>query len=179
MATCGREFAAELCEALGLEGVYELELRVAVNEPMTLKVGLNAKDDSCKRILKNFHLKAQPISASELPPKVEDGLADVTSLASTSREYRKLNEECSVRYVGEMQRLQPKPGDVYVVTSPHPLSDQSLQNIKDRLVPMLGGEVVVLGDGMQLGCIGASERQGAQSVDGMSIEQAKNLLKVR
>lgn len=64
------------------------------------------------------------------------------------------DEDKGIRFVGDMQRLQPMPGDVFVVTSDNMLTQEAAFTIKAALTTALEGhKVIVIGDGLRLGCV--------------------------
>lgn len=68
-------------------------------------------------------------------------------------------EEPQIRFLGDMQRLQPQPGDVFVLTCEERLDSATAERIKAELSGKLGGAtVLVLDCGMTLGCIAVPEK---------------------
>lgn len=63
-------------------------------------------------------------------------------------------EQLQIRYMGDMQRLQPQLGDVFVLTSERLINAATAERIKAELSRQLGGAtVVVLDGGMKLGAV--------------------------
>lgn len=62
----------------------------------------------------------------------------------------------AIRFVGDMERLQVKPGDVYVVTVPQILSDEAVKAITRYVQDALrtDAKVVVMHGGLKLGVMG-------------------------
>lgn len=60
-----------------------------------------------------------------------------------------------IRYLGDMQRLQPQPGDVYVLFHERLLSIGQSTRLRDYFQAVVpGSKVIVLDGGMKLGLIG-------------------------
>jgi hypothetical protein len=67
-------------------------------------------------------------------------------------------EEPAIRFLGDMQRLQPKPGDVFVLTCEQALDQDTAECIKNHLSAVLGGaKVLVLDGGLKLGVVGQAQ----------------------
>jgi hypothetical protein len=63
-------------------------------------------------------------------------------------------ENQEIRYLGDMQRLSPKEGDVFVITFEGTLSDSSrnyIQNNWNKLMPEF--KLFIIDNGMKLDCI--------------------------
>lgn len=62
-------------------------------------------------------------------------------------------EHLEVRFLGDLQRLQPQPGDVYVLTVPEIIDDHTAARLRDAVSRQIGcppGKVLVLGEGLKL-----------------------------
>lgn len=65
-----------------------------------------------------------------------------------------------VRYLGDLQRLDLRPGDVVVMTSEEHISDEIASRLRidwERYVP--GVKCIVLGGGLRLGVLGAQRAE--------------------
>lgn len=63
-------------------------------------------------------------------------------------------DEPAIRFLGDMQRLQPQPGDVFVLTCEQRLDQATAERIKAELSGVLGGaKVLVLDSGLKLGAV--------------------------
>jgi len=61
-----------------------------------------------------------------------------------------------IRYIGELQRLELKPGDRFVLTTDRPISHEQAERIKDVWHQFVGPErheLLILDNGMKLGVI--------------------------
>jgi hypothetical protein len=60
-----------------------------------------------------------------------------------------------IRFVGDMQRLEVKPGDVYVIQSDQPISSDTVERIRQSVRQVLGAEtkVLVIGNGLKFGVV--------------------------
>lgn len=63
-----------------------------------------------------------------------------------------------VRYLGDLQRLEVKPGDTYVLSVPVAISREQVERLKSRWSETVGdaNKLIILSDGMRLGVIGKS-----------------------
>ena len=69
-----------------------------------------------------------------------------------------MNEEREVTYLGDVQRLCLKPGDIVVLNIDEVLSDQAFDRLRDRLVEtMPGHRVLILTHGAKIGVLGNDE----------------------
>lgn len=62
-----------------------------------------------------------------------------------------------IRFLGDLQRLELKDGDILVLTTPLHLPPESVRRLRasvEALIP--GHKVVVLGDGLKLGVLEAA-----------------------
>lgn len=60
-----------------------------------------------------------------------------------------------VRYVGEMRRVQMQPGDVLVLSTEGPVSDETARRLcEDIQARFKGHKCIVLCDGLRLGVVG-------------------------
>ncbi len=68
-------------------------------------------------------------------------------------------EHLEVRFLGDLQRLQPQPGDVYVLSTEHRVDMASAERIEAVLQLALGADakVLVLDGGSKLGVIGQQQ----------------------
>ena len=73
--------------------------------------------------------------------------------------------DAEIRFVGEMTRIVPQPGDVFVLTSQHPIDMQTTEYLREGLLKALGSDVkvLVLGDGLKLEVM---SQQDAEQVQG-------------
>lgn len=70
-----------------------------------------------------------------------------------------------IRFTGELQKIRPEPGDVFVLKVPKPISAEEAGRIKDLLSKELGGaKVLILGDGLDIDCI-AQPKQSTITVN--------------
>lgn len=61
----------------------------------------------------------------------------------------------AIRFVGDMSRLEVRPGDVFVLQCDEVLSVEASLRLKDQVSEALdGAKVIVLGRGMKLGVAG-------------------------
>lgn len=59
-----------------------------------------------------------------------------------------------IRYLGDLQRLQPQPGDVYVLTIERDLTAAQTEHVRARWESVMGeAKLLVLSGGMKLGVI--------------------------
>jgi hypothetical protein len=64
-----------------------------------------------------------------------------------------------IRFLGDMQRLRPEPGDVYVVSSERPLSMEQCNRIRQWWEKGMGDAKLLIVDcGLKLGVIAAPEK---------------------
>lgn len=61
-----------------------------------------------------------------------------------------------IRFVGDLQRLEVRPGDRFVLMTDQSLSIDLAKRLQESLVSALGAPVIVLSDGLQLGVIGTA-----------------------
>ncbi len=67
-----------------------------------------------------------------------------------------MSGEPEIRYLGDLQRIDQKPGDIFVLTAPGPISADAALRLRKILRAALGDEsvkVLVLEDGMKLGLV--------------------------
>ncbi len=65
-------------------------------------------------------------------------------------------EEPEIRYMGDLQRLKPEPGDVFVLTVPGPVSMDTASRLKEMWAEVAGdAPLLILDAGCKLGCIAA------------------------
>lgn len=68
--------------------------------------------------------------------------------------------EPEIRYLGELQRLELKPGDVFVLSVPRELSNEEARIIRKQWDDnMPGVKLIVLSEGMTLGVVSADNVQ--------------------
>jgi hypothetical protein len=60
-----------------------------------------------------------------------------------------------IRFLGDLQRLEIKPGDKFVLTCPHALSLDTMRRIEAQWHEFAGADVqvLILCDGMKLGAV--------------------------
>lgn len=62
--------------------------------------------------------------------------------------------EAEIRFLGDMERLSLKPGDVLVISSPHELTRESLEGIEAEVGGHFPGhKCCVLAPGLRLGIV--------------------------
>lgn len=64
--------------------------------------------------------------------------------------------EHEVRFLGDLQRLEVRPGDIFVLKAPGKLSYQLCDQLHAELTSALGGanKVIILDEGWELGVVG-------------------------
>lgn len=63
-----------------------------------------------------------------------------------------------IRYLGDLQRLRPEPGDVFVLTCDGDLSVNMRKLLQEQIELFLNGaKVLVLCSGLKLGCVAMPE----------------------
>lgn len=63
-----------------------------------------------------------------------------------------------IRFTGDLQRLRPEPGDVYVLTTQQRISSDMAARLRSHLsIELNGAKVLVLGDGLTLSVAKESE----------------------
>ncbi|OUM00571.1 hypothetical protein [Variovorax sp. JS1663] len=63
-------------------------------------------------------------------------------------------EQREIRFLGDLQRLQPKPGDVFVLTVDRSLSIEQCEHLRSYWKQVMGDiKVLVLTEGLKLGCM--------------------------
>ncbi|CAA2106039.1 hypothetical protein [Variovorax paradoxus] len=98
-------------------------------------------------------------------PYIHGMLPDVAACAEAKRPAA---DQPQIRYLGDMQRLQPQPGDVFVLTCERPIDTATAERIKAQLSGQLGGAtVLMLGDGLKLEVV-AAPRVGVDLAAGPS-----------
>lgn len=68
--------------------------------------------------------------------------------------------EREVRWLGDLQRLDIKPGDKFVLTMPGSLSEETVSRIQQVWREFVGGDepkILVLSAGMKLGVFGDAQ----------------------
>lgn len=66
-----------------------------------------------------------------------------------------MSDEAEIRFMGDLQRLTYKPGDKFVLKCASAISRESVERLKhyfEQFMP--GAQVLVLGDGIELGVVG-------------------------
>lgn len=60
-----------------------------------------------------------------------------------------------IRYIGDMQRLQPQAGDVFVLTTEQPMAEEQAKRIHAKWVSVMGADVklLLIHGGLRLGVI--------------------------
>lgn len=68
-----------------------------------------------------------------------------------------MKKDQDIRFIGDLQRLDVRPGDRFVLTVPVLLSDEEVARLQEQWAKLgLGdGKVIVLHEGMKLGVIGS------------------------
>lgn len=67
-------------------------------------------------------------------------------------------ETNEIRFLGDLQRLRPEPGDVFVLTCEGRLSAESADHLRRYLAEALNGaKVLVLDSGLRIGCVAVPE----------------------
>jgi hypothetical protein len=62
--------------------------------------------------------------------------------------------EDQIRFLGDLQRLEVRPGDVFVLKSRQPLSSEQLKRIHEMWEQNgPGGKLFIQGDGFELGVV--------------------------
>lgn len=70
----------------------------------------------------------------------------------------------AIRFLGDMERLETKPGDVYVVTTHHTLSAEACEIVRREVQKVLGPvKVLVMTGGLKLGVVGAEDAETLNS----------------
>ncbi len=61
-----------------------------------------------------------------------------------------------IQFLGDLQRLEVRPGDIFVLKVPEKLTAQMVERIRAMLISALGGKnkVIVLDHGWELGIVG-------------------------
>ena len=64
-----------------------------------------------------------------------------------------------IRFVGDLQRLEVRHGDKFVLKVPRPMSEQQVARLRQNLTRFIGDgvDVLILSDGMELGVVGSAE----------------------
>lgn len=63
-------------------------------------------------------------------------------------------QQPEIRYLGDLQRMKPEPGDVFVLTLDGQASREAIASLRETLKAALGdATVLVLTGGMKLGCV--------------------------
>lgn len=66
--------------------------------------------------------------------------------------------EEQIRYLGDLQRLEVRPGDVFVLRPSGRLSPEQVQRLRERWDSLgLGGKLLVLECGFDLGVVSAEK----------------------
>lgn len=65
-----------------------------------------------------------------------------------------------IRFLGDLQRLQMQPGDLFVMTSDRPITNETARRLQEAWASVFGDEaerykLIVLGDGLKVGLISA------------------------
>jgi hypothetical protein len=68
-----------------------------------------------------------------------------------------------IQFVGDLQRIEAKPGDVFVVTTEQKLCVEQAEAIREWASKALNGApVLVMGDGFKLGIVNAAAIAGEE-----------------
>ncbi len=64
--------------------------------------------------------------------------------------------EYEIKFLGDLQRLEVRPGDVFVLKVPEKLTQHVGEQIRETLISALGGKnkVIILDHGWELGIVG-------------------------
>ena len=73
-----------------------------------------------------------------------------------SGEKRAVQDEAEIRWLGDLQRVELKPGDLLVLKHPARLSAVAAQRLSEKLREVLpaGTHVAVLEEGLEIGVLG-------------------------
>lgn len=88
--------------------------------------------------------------------------------AACAEAKRPAADQSQIRYLGDMQRLQPQPGDVFVLTCERPIDTATAERIKAQLSGQLGGATVLVLDGGLKLCVAAASSVGVDLAAGPS-----------
>lgn len=67
--------------------------------------------------------------------------------------------EPRINFLGDLQRLRPEPGDVFVLSTDQVISDETARRLREVFTEYLNGaKVIVLGDGLKLGVVAMPEK---------------------
>lgn len=65
-------------------------------------------------------------------------------------------DEQEIRFLGDLQRIQPQPGDVFVLTVEQSISYETAERLRSMVGSALNGaKMLVLSDGVRLECVAA------------------------
>ena len=66
--------------------------------------------------------------------------------------------ELEIRFIGDLTRLQVRPGDKFVLSTDKSISSETAARLREMASSALdGATVIVLSDGLKLGVIGTEE----------------------
>ena len=65
--------------------------------------------------------------------------------------------DADIRFVGNLARVEVRPGDVFVVQTDNFLSSEVAERIRTALSSDLGAPVIILQGGLKLGVVGSAE----------------------
>jgi hypothetical protein len=70
-------------------------------------------------------------------------------------------KDSEIRFLGDLQRLEVKPGDRFVLTVPGPVSSKVISFLQKQWeeLNVSQGKLIVLTDGCKLGVIGQDEAE--------------------
>jgi hypothetical protein len=67
-----------------------------------------------------------------------------------------MSDQPDIKFVGDIQRVQVKPGDVFVISSPGPVSADQVAYLRAYAERALdGAKVLILCDGLKIGVLGS------------------------
>ena len=86
-------------------------------------------------------------------------------------------DQREIRFLGDLQRLQPKPGDVFVLTVEGRVSADMVKILREQWKTFMGDiPLLVIDGGARLGCISAPEPPPPITISGgftrAEVEQA-------
>jgi len=118
----------------------------------------------------------QLIEIKRLKEMVGDHPLMSVSFAEREREFQEKiaalpldpTEQMDILFIGDMQRLQVNPGDVFVITLPHEIPSARLQVIREcierdfqKILP--GHKVLLMSSGIKLGAIGTESKSTTEA----------------
>jgi hypothetical protein len=91
-----------------------------------------------------------------------------------------MTDNSEIRFLGDMQRLEMKPGDVLVLTLEQSISADVAERLRAMVAGSLSGaKVLVLADGIKLGAVGVeSDRQPHEVYSRHNVEPGSQVFDV-